>query len=81
MYGLPMLVVGGAVSDLDALFAPYAEKLSPEEAAEILGITIKTTYKYLKEGTIPAYRLGNNWIILREDLKAKLQEGSNQNRE
>lgn len=76
-----MLLVGGPVSDLDALFSPYPEKLSPEEVAEILGITIKTTYKYLKEGTIPAYRLGNNWIILREDLKTKLREGSNQHRE
>ncbi|MFJ7751802.1 helix-turn-helix domain-containing protein [Arthrobacter sp. NPDC097144] len=66
------------MSDLDALFAPYPEKLSIDETAALLGISKKTAYKYLADGTIPAYKFGSSWIILRDDLKGKLMEGSNQ---
>lgn len=76
-----MLWIGSTVSDLDALFAPYPEKLSIDEAATVLGISKKTAYKYLSDGTIPAYKFGNSWIILRDDLKGKLMDGSNQQHE
>lgn len=81
LYCGAMLWIGSAVSDLDALFAPYPEKLSIDEAAAVLGISKKTAYKYLSDGTIPAYKFGNSWIILRDDLKAKLMDGSNQQHE
>lgn len=76
-----MLWIGSTVSDLDALFAPYPEKLSIDEAAAVLGISKKTAYKYLSDGTIPAYKFGSSWIILRDDLKGKLMDGSNQHHE
>lgn len=70
----------GTVSDLEALFAPYPEKLTIDQMAAVLGISKKTAYKYLSDGTIPAYKLGNSWIILRDDVKEKLRAGSNQHR-
>lgn len=69
------------MSNLEALFAPYPDKLSIEQAASVLGVSKKTAYKYLADGTIPAYKFGSSWIILRDDLKAKLMDGSNQQHE
>lgn len=37
--------------------------LTPQEAADLIGVHVNTMLKYLKDGTVPATRLGARWYI------------------
>ena len=41
------------------------EVLNIRQAAEYLGISTDTLYKYASEGFIPAFKLGNRWRFKR----------------
>ncbi|MFF2832355.1 helix-turn-helix domain-containing protein [Cellulosimicrobium cellulans] len=69
--------VSAVTSALDALFEGREATLSVPEVAEILGMTKPGVYKWLKDGVIPGYKVGATWFILRDELKATLQAGSN----
>ena len=43
------------------------------EAAEYLGVVLRTLYKFLDEGAIPAYKLGRVIRLKREDVDAFLE--------
>ena len=45
-------------------------------AAEYLGISGDTLYKYASEGFIPAFKLGNRWRFKRSLLDAWMDEQS-----
>lgn len=62
---------------LDDLFRGHPETLDPADVAEILGMTKQGVYNWLKNGTIPGYKMGSSWFIIRDELKAQLAEGSN----
>jgi excisionase family DNA binding protein len=42
-----------------------------------LRIQVPTAYKWLREGTIPAYKVGSTWVILRDELKELVASGHN----
>lgn len=65
------------VSHLDDLFAGYPKHLSVVQLTEILGIQRSTAYKWLGDGTIPAYRVGSTWVILRDEVKDRVASGRN----
>ena len=65
-------------SKLDALFEGRPETLTPAEVAEIFRMKPPAVYKWLTKGTIPGYKIGGSWVILRDELKEVLQRGSNQ---
>ncbi|MGL4340141.1 MAG: helix-turn-helix domain-containing protein [Rhodoglobus sp.] len=67
-------------SDLDALFDELSKTLNVSEVAALLGMTKPGVYKWIKEGTIPAYRVGSTWFILRDELKHTLEAGANTHR-
>jgi excisionase family DNA binding protein len=69
--------VSAVTSALDALFEGRGRTLTVPEVAEILGMTKPGVYKWLKDGVIPGYKVGATWFILRDELKATLQAGSN----
>lgn len=46
--------------------------LSPAEAAELLGITKPTLYKFLRDGRLPSLKMGTRRLIRRESLDAFL---------
>lgn len=69
--GLPSMTA------LDALFEGRPETLDPADVAEILGMTKQGVYNWLKNGTIPGYKMGSSWFIIRDELKAQLAKGSN----
>ncbi|MBN0042237.1 helix-turn-helix domain-containing protein [Cellulosimicrobium cellulans] len=69
--------VSAVTSALDALFEGRSATLTVPEVAEILGMTKPGVYKWLKDGVIPGYKVGATWFILRDELKATLQAGSN----
>jgi len=49
---------------------------TPEEVAVILKVTRRTLYSYLKEGKIPAVKMGKYWRISEENLRAYLSKGN-----
>jgi len=70
-----------AMSRLDDLFADLPASMTVTQTAEILGIRRSTAYKWLNDGTIPAYRVGSTWVILRDELKDLIASGRNLTRE
>ena len=66
-----MVIVSRA---LDVLFADLPARLSVEQLTDVLGLSDKTvTYRWLREGRIPAIRLGGTWLIFRDDIKDHLE--------
>ncbi len=53
------LVIGGTMS----------EKVTTQEAADILGYNRRHIYRLLKSGVLTAERFGPVWMIDREDVK------------
>ncbi|MEW2508145.1 helix-turn-helix domain-containing protein [Amycolatopsis sp. NPDC047767] len=57
----------------DALFAGDAPMIDPHKAtytvlevAYLLNLSRGVTYQYVKDGTIPAFRVGRRWVISRK---------------
>lgn len=63
---------------LDDLFEGCPETMEPGEVAVLLGRSKQSIYNWLNTATIPGYKIGNSWFILRDELKAHLEAGSNQ---
>ncbi|HHY99362.1 MAG TPA: helix-turn-helix domain-containing protein [Firmicutes bacterium] len=42
--------------------------LTPEEAARYLRVDLRTVYRILREGRLPAGRVGRQWRIRKEEL-------------
>jgi excisionase family DNA binding protein len=53
---------------------PTKEVMDIREAAEYLGISADTLYKYLKERILPAFRMGNRWKLKRSLLDQWMAE-------
>ena len=49
-------------------------RINADEAAELLGVSKNTLYKYANEGAIPATRIRRNWIFIRQNLERWLAE-------
>jgi excisionase family DNA binding protein len=53
---------------------PLREVMSLTEAAEYLGISPDTLYKYVGGATIPAFKLGSQWRFKRTMLDQWMEE-------
>ncbi|HOV76768.1 MAG TPA: helix-turn-helix domain-containing protein, partial [Sedimentisphaerales bacterium] len=42
--------------------------LSVREAAEVLGVSQKTVYRWIKEGRVPSHRLGGQHFLERSEV-------------
>ena len=63
---------------LDTLFADLPSRLSVDQLTDVLGLSDKTvTYRWLRDGRMPAIRLGGTWIIFRDDIKEHLEKNYN----
>ena len=47
-----------------------------EEVCEILSITKRTVYNYIKAGKLPAVKMGKYWRVSEENLKAFIETGT-----
>ena len=47
---------------------PLPQFLTPEEVADLLRVSRRTVYNWLRAGQLPAIRIGKVWRIRREDL-------------
>jgi excisionase family DNA binding protein len=50
--------------------------LSPHQVAEILGLHVRTVRNYVRDGRLPARRIGKQYRIAREDLEAFAGKGA-----
>ena len=59
---------------LDTLFDGLPARLTVAQLTEVLGLSSTTvTYRWLRDGRVPAIQLGSYWFILREDVKEHLR--------
>lgn len=63
---------------LDDLFNGLPRHLTVEQLAEVLGVSRPTAYTWLNRGVVPAYKVENTWVILRDEVKNHLRYRSNQ---
>lgn len=66
-----------AMSYLDDLFARYSVTMSVPDVAEVLGRPHSTIYKWLNDGTVPGSKVGESWVIYRDEVKALVASGRN----
>ena len=64
-------------SNLDAVFDDLPKLLDPDQVAELLGRSKAAVYGWLRNGTIPGYKLGSGWVIVAADLKEYIRAGAN----
>jgi excisionase family DNA binding protein len=60
----------------NAVHQMLREVMDIRQAAEYLGISGDTLYRYASEGFIPAFKLGNRWRFKRSLLDAWMVEQS-----
>ena len=53
--------------------AELPEVMNIRRAGEYLGVNPETLYKYAKEGSIPAFKLGNRWKFKKSVLDAWME--------
>jgi excisionase family DNA binding protein len=58
----------GAALTLSPPIVPAREVMDIRQAADYLGISSDSLYKYASEGLIPAFKLGNRWRFKRSLL-------------
>jgi excisionase family DNA binding protein len=46
------------------------EYLSPKELKVELRCSLDTIYRRIRDGSLPAYRIGRQWRVKRQDLEA-----------
>ena len=63
---------------LDELFEGLPRHLTVEQLAYVLGVSRPTAYNWLNRDAIPAYKVENTWVILRDEVKNYLRQRSNQ---
>ncbi len=54
----------------------FREVMDIRQAAEYLGISGDTLYRYASEGFVPAFKLGNRWRFRKSLLDAWMDEKS-----
>ena len=60
------------------VLAGYDDEMSYRDLMLLTGKTKQTIYTWLHNGEIPAFHVGNRWIIRKSQLRQKLRETSNQ---
>lgn len=68
---------GAVTSRLDEVFEGVPKLLGIQEAADLLGMTKRGVYQWIRHGVIPAYKLGSLWFVVRDDLRDSLAAGLN----
>ena len=67
---------GGSGHASASIIREVREVMDIRLAAEYLGISADSLYRYASEGTIPAFRLGNRWRFKKSRLDSWMDEQS-----
>ncbi len=54
------------------------EVLTVKDIAEYMDIHPMTIYKYVKDGRIPAFKIGSSWRIRRDSIQKWIKENEQQ---
>ena len=65
--GLGRALLAGATANAEPLL-DLREVMNIRQASQYLGISPDTLYKYLSEGKLPAFKLGNRWRFKKTTL-------------
>lgn len=60
------------------VLADFENEMTYKDLMACLGKTKQTIYTWLREGTIPAYLIGDHWVIHTHQVRSMLQRTSNQ---
>lgn len=58
---------------LMAIETPRRETLTVDELADKLGVSRNTAYLAVRTGQVPAIKVGQRWLVLREPLERMLR--------
>ncbi|MGH2461331.1 MAG: helix-turn-helix domain-containing protein [Chloroflexota bacterium] len=58
------------------LLRQYADYLTPEQTADILGVSVGTVYRHLQAGDLAGFQLGRQWRIPPDELDKFRQRSS-----
>lgn len=61
------------------VLADYDDEMGYRDLMVLFGKTKRTIYSWLNDGEIPAFHIGNRWVIHKAQLRQKLRETSNHN--
>ena len=59
--------------------AKSKQVMTVKEIAEYLGVHPMTIYKYVRDGKIPAFKIGASWRIQRDSIKKWMEENEHKN--
>ena len=60
----------------ESFWSDLREVMNVEQAARYLGVSPDTLYKYLSEGRVPAFKLGNRWRLKKTTLDRWMERQS-----
>jgi len=64
------------VTDFDQITRTIEKLLTVKQAAQVLGLSVKTTQGYIHKGFLKAAKIGNSWRIRPEDLEDFTKRGT-----
>ena len=65
------------MSRFDEMFSEQPKLLRVSQVAQLLGKTSQGVLRWINTGVLPAYKLGDTWFILRDDLRDAMSAGGN----
>jgi excisionase family DNA binding protein len=79
-WGAPVVGFRGAVFSArgSVLVSESREVMNVRQASQYLGISPDTLYRYITEGEIPAFKLGNRWKLRKTILDRWMERKMNQ---
>lgn len=67
-------------SYLDKRFEGLPDTLTVQQLADAIGRGLRTTYELLRTDKLPGWKVGETWVIYRDEVKAAMEEERQQRR-
>lgn len=71
---------GSLQARADTVMSEAREVMNIRQASQYLGVSRDTLYRYISEGLIPAFKLGNRWKFRKTILDRWMERKMNQAR-
>jgi excisionase family DNA binding protein len=72
--------LGALQARADTVMSEAREVMNIRQASQYLGVSRDTLYRYISEGLIPAFKLGNRWKFRKTILDRWMERKMNQAR-
>jgi excisionase family DNA binding protein len=75
----PTISIAGLEADMAATNAAEPQSfLTPQEVSSLLRVSVYTVRRWIKEGSLPAYKVGRGWRISKTEIGEWLEENQSQ---